>query len=55
VRAEPETTVTLLDRHRLWRNAGNIRDNAYLHTAGAMLARPFRIAVARLSGRGGAT
>jgi hypothetical protein len=55
VRAEPETTLDLLDRHRRWRNAGNIRDNAYLHTAVAMLVRPFRFALARIAGKGEAS
>jgi hypothetical protein len=55
LRAEPETTRELLDRRRRWRNAGNIRDNAYLHTAAAMLLRPFRFALARLTGKGRAS
>jgi hypothetical protein len=49
-RAEPETTRELLDGHRHWRNATNIRDNAYLHTAAKTLARPFRLAARRLGG-----
>jgi hypothetical protein len=53
VRAEPETTSTLEDRRRQWRNAGNIRDNAYLHTAARVLTRPFRFALGRLRTKDG--
>jgi hypothetical protein len=51
--AEPEMTMTQLDGHRKWRNAANIRDNAFLHTAATMLVRPFRFALARLGAKGG--
>ena len=51
--AEPEKTMTELDAHRRWRNAGNIRDNAVLHTAARMVARPFRFALARFGAKGG--
>ncbi len=55
VTAEPEMTMTQLDGHRLWRNAGNLRDNAFLHTAAKMLVRPFRLVTRRLAGEDGPT
>jgi hypothetical protein len=52
---EPEMSMTLLDGHRKWRNVGNLRDNAFVHTAVKTLARPLRLAIERLAGRGGAS
>ena len=51
VLGEPEMSMTLLDGHRLWRNAGNIRDNAYLRTAASLIARPVRLVSERLGGK----
>lgn len=55
VEAEPDMQIECLDPHRKWRNAGNIRHNAFLHTAFAVAARPFRHIIGRLSRRGSAT
>lgn len=47
VTRNPEADSIRLDRGRKWRNAGNIKDNAYLHTLFYMATRPVR----RLAGR----
>lgn len=55
VRAEPEMSMTLLDGHRKWGNAANVRDNAYLRTAASLLSRPFRLVSGRLARKGGSS
>lgn len=52
VEAEPGMEMSCLDEHRNWRNATNVRYNAFLHTAFQVLARPVRLALDRLRSRG---
>lgn len=52
VEAHPQMDMTCLDDHRQWRNIGNIRYNAFLHTIFQVVTRPFRLALGRLRSRG---
>jgi hypothetical protein len=52
VAASPEVTATLIDPRRRWRNAGNVRHNAYLRTGLAMAIRPLRRLIGRPVSRG---
>lgn len=42
IEASPEMRLVKLDRHRLWRNAANVRKNAMFGSVGHMLSAPFR-------------
>jgi hypothetical protein len=51
VEGKPQLDSVRLDKRRLWRNAGNITNNAYLHTVFYMATRPPR-RLARLFSKG---
>jgi hypothetical protein len=42
IEGAPQTHLVKLDRHRLWRNAGNVRKNAVFGSLGHMVSAPFR-------------
>lgn len=55
VEAEPGMEMEVLNPKRRWRNATNIRYNAFLHTALTVITRPIRLVVDRLRARGQST
>lgn len=55
VDAQPQMDMTCLDGHRKWRNIGNIRHNAFLHTAFTVITRPIRLVVDRRRTKGQTT
>ena len=50
--ARPEMSQECLDPKRRWRNASNIVHNAFLHTAGQLVARSFRRLAGNVRSRG---
>lgn len=52
IEAEPESKTECLDKRRKWANATNITENAFLHTAAYLVARPFRRLATSIRSRG---
>jgi hypothetical protein len=50
-KGEPTVTATVLDRRRLWGNAGNVIHNGFIHSMVALVKRPFQFVTGRAAGR----
>jgi hypothetical protein len=48
---EPAVTAAVLDRRRLWGNAGNVIHNGFIHSMVALVKRPFQFVTRRVTRR----